>query len=227
MLKLFAGLDRLGPGNADSLHWVLDLVELKPTAVVLDAGCGVGADLGVLAAAVPHGRVVAMDEVAAFVERVRARYPEVETHLGDFIDPPGGPFDLIWSAGAVTSAGVGRVLTAWRDHLAAGGCVGFSHLCARSPDMPDEVRDFWTVEGIVLRDAPALDDEVNAAGYEVLGGHWLSTAGWAAYYGPLEENLDHVGDSDPAFVRCMRAEIALWRRHGVSYGYRIIVARPA
>jgi len=226
IFALFAPLDRAGPGDAASLRWALQTAGTRPDARVLDAGCGTGADLPALIAAVPQGRVVAVDTAAPFIERVRARYPGVAAHLADMANPPGGPFDLIWSAGAVYNLGVAAALRAWAEHLAPGGCVAFSELCWRVPEPPRNARDFWAAEGLALLEAEGLEAQVIAAGWRVLGARWLGRAGWAAYYEPLAARLAGF-DGDPALIAGFRAEIALWHAQGASYDYRVIVAAPA
>ncbi len=159
------------------------------------------------------------------IARVKSRFPKVEAHVADMTNPPGGPFDLIWAAGSIYCAGVIKALSAWRQHLTPHGAVAFSDLRARQEHVPDAVRDFWAGEGVELGSAAALEADVNAAGYQVLGARWVGPAGWASYYGPLESELDSF-DQDPKLVAKLRAEIALWRTHGVTYGYRLIVAKP-
>lgn len=221
--RLLSELDRLGPGNAESLRWALGVVGLAPDAIVLDAGCGTGADLGTLLAAVPQGRVVALDRVQAFVDTARQRFVRVDARVGDYTDPPGGPFDLIWSAGAAYAVGVRAALESWRGHLTAGGRVAFSDIRWRGDTRPGAVRDFFeSRQGVALGDVPALEAEVAQAGYRILNARWLGAPGWTSYYGPLEAALDTV-ETEPAEYTALRAEIALWRTYGVHYGCRIIV----
>jgi cyclopropane fatty-acyl-phospholipid synthase-like methyltransferase len=224
--ELFDGLTRAGPGDSASLLWALDLAGVAGDAVVLDAGCGVGADLAGLRARLPLARIVAVDQLAHFTARVQREHPTVSVHQADMTDPPGGPFDLIWSAGAVYGPGVTACLTAWRGHLHKGGAVAFSHLCWRVADPSPAAQAFWQAEGAQLDSAAALEAEVQACGYGVLGALWLQPAAWAAYYDPLEQRLDDLPQDDE-LVALFRAEIALWRAHGDDYGYRLIVARPA
>lgn len=224
ILDLFLGLDRCGPGDADSLRWALAFAGTRPDAAVLDAGCGVGADLPALLAAVPQGRVVAIDTAAPFIDRVRARFPQVRAEVADMADPPGGPFDLIWSAGAVYNLGVGPALAAWRGHLAPGGRAAFSDLRWRGAARPPAVAAFFAAEGIALTDAATMDAEVAAVGWRVLGAMWLPASAWAAYYEPLEPALATC--PDPELVAAFRAEIALWRGQGDAFGYRLVVVEP-
>lgn len=225
LVDLFLRLDRAGPGDADSLRWALGVAETRADARILDAGCGTGADTGTLLAAVPQGRVAALDAAADFVAAVATRYPAVTALQGDMADPPAGPWDLIWSAGAVYNLGIGRALAAWRGVLAPGGCVAFSDLCWAGPARPQAVTDFFDAEGVAMRDAAALEAEVTAAGWRVLGARWIGRAGWARYYDPLEAALAEERDGD--LVAAFRAEIALWQRWGESYDYRLLVVEPA
>lgn len=191
---------------------------------MLDAGCGIGADVALLASALPGARITALDASPVFIAEVARRYPDVRAVAGDMRVPPPGPYDLIWSAGAVYHLGVGEALAAWRDALAPGGRVAFSDLCKRVEDLPEECAAFWASEGLVLRDAEALQTEVEAAGWRVLGADWVSTRGWAAYYEPLEAAL--ASFDNPGLVAAFTAEIACWRQWGETFGYRLIVCEP-
>ncbi|WP_417627125.1 class I SAM-dependent methyltransferase [Pararhodobacter aggregans] len=225
LVDLFLRLDRAGPGNAESLRWALGVARTPADARVLDAGCGTGADTGTLLAAVPGGTVTALDAAADFVASVATRYPAVTALQGDMAEPPAGPWDLIWSAGAVYNLGVGRALEAWRGVLAPGGRVAFSDLRWTTPTPPKEAAAFWQAGGVTLTDAAGLEVEVRAAGWRVLGARWVGRAGWARYYDPLDVALAEEPDSE--LTRALKAEIALWKRWGDSYDYRLLVVEPA
>lgn len=225
LVDLFLRLDRAGPGDAESLRWALGVAGTPADARVLDAGCGTGADTGTLLAAVPQGQVVALDAAAEFVAAVATAYPAVTAIQGDMAEPPTGPWDLIWSAGAVYTIGVCGALEAWRGVLAPGGRVAFSDLRWTMATPPAEAAAFWQAEGVTLTDAAGLEADVRAAGWRVLGARWVGRAGWARYYDPLEAVLADEPDSELA--RALKAEIALWKRWGDSYDYRLLVVEPA
>ncbi|MCB1391112.1 MAG: methyltransferase domain-containing protein [Rhodobacteraceae bacterium] len=222
---LFLRLDRAGPGDAESLHWAVAVAGTAPGARILDAGCGVGADTGTLATAVPGARVTALDAAEGFVRAVATKFPDATTVCGDMARPPSGPWDLIWSAGAVYNIGVGGALAAWRPVLAPGGRVAFSDLRWTSDTPPDEAQAFWQAQGVEMTGASALAAEVAAAGWRVRGARWIGRAGWLAYYAPLEAALADEIDADLAAA--FRAEIACWKRWGDSYDYRLVVVEPA
>lgn len=226
IFDLFDGLDRCAPGDADSLRRAC--AGLAPTASVLDAGCGTGADLPALLALVPAGQVTAIDLAEPFIAAIRARLPQVRAEAADMTDPPGGPYDLIWSGGAIYGPGIRAALAAWRGKLAPGGRVVFTDLVLRGRDVSPDVADFFAAEGIPLRDVSGLQAEVAAAGWRCLDGFWLPDSAWDAYYLPLERRLDAIAvDPQTAeLVAGFRSEIALWRHHGAEYGYHLIVAVP-
>ncbi|QYK40155.1 MAG: methyltransferase domain-containing protein [Paracoccaceae bacterium] len=240
IFDLFAGLDRCAPGDAASVARVC--AGLAPGAAVLDAGCGRGGDLPAILAAVPGARVVAVDAAEPFVAHVASACPQVRAVCGDMADPPGGPFDLIWSGGAIYNLGVTPALRAWRAHLAPGGRVAFSDLVLRgdaapfmgdpfaAPGVAPELADFFAAEGVTLRGESALRAEVAAAGFRVVDTFWMPDSAWADYYLPLEPRLGAAEASRDLETRAMAAafrhEIALWRQHGMTFGYLVCVAVP-
>jgi SAM-dependent methyltransferase len=222
---LFDGLERAGPGDAESLGWAVTLAGVPEAGRILDAGCGLGADIATLRRLRPGARIVAVDLVEAFAARVRAEHPGVAVQCADMTDPPGGPFDFIWCAGAAYMPGVAACLAAWRGHLAQGGAVAFSDLCWRVAEPAPAARHFWAAEGLEMRGAAELEAVVAGAGYEVMGACWLRPEAWAAYYEPIARRLPELPQDD--LTLGFEAEIALWREHGGDYGYRLTVARPA
>lgn len=225
---LFDGLDLCAPGDPDCVGRICEGV--APGARVLDAGCGRGADLPTLMAAVPGARIVALEAAQPFVDLVTAAHPGVLAVLGDMAEPPGGPFDLIWSGGAIYNLGVTPALRAWRPHLAPGGRVAFSDLVLRGDTPPRAVAEFFAADGVMLRDEIAMRDEVAAAGFRVIETFWMPDSAFASYYVPLEPRIEVAARSDDTDTRLMaeafREEIALWRKHGAVYGYLVCVAVP-
>jgi SAM-dependent methyltransferase len=223
ILRLFDGLNRCAPGDLAAV--AIATAGLAPDAVVLDAGCGRGADLPALLAAVPQGRIVAVDNAAPFIDHVGAHFPRVQAHVADMLDPPGAPFDLIWSGGAAYGPGVSVCLAAWRKRLAPGGRVAFTDLCWRVARPSRAAQAFWAAEYPAMTDAAGLDATIRAEGLRVVASAWLSDAAWAAYYDPVLARMATLeDDSDPqmqAVLSAFRAEIALWRDHGADYGYRL------
>lgn len=229
ILQVFDGLDRCAPGDVAGV--TMATAGLARDGVVLDAGCGRGADLAMLRAAVPEGRVVAVDLTPPFIDHVRAMFPDVRAEVADMLDPSGGPFDLIWSGGAVYGPGVAACLGAWGRHLRPGGRIAFTELCWRSANPAPAARAFWGMEYPAMGDAAALDACIVGAGYRLIAADWLSPSAWAAYYDPLARRLAAcAGDPDPEMQQVLAAfgaEIAVWRAHGDDFGYRLCVVERA
>ena len=128
---LYTGLYREGPGEPADVAWAAELAGLEPDARICDAGCGSGADIPALLATAPKGRVTAVDSHAPFIEALRIRTGEdrrVTAYAGNMAKIK-GPFDLIWSAGALYFLGTVKGLKAWRPALAKRGAVAFSEPC--------------------------------------------------------------------------------------------------
>ena len=229
-------LPREGPGDRESLDWAMSVARPPKDARILDAGCGPGADIHALLQHAPRGKVLALDLHPGFAERASAGFeddPRVTARAGDMMAAR-GPFDLIWSAGAIYFEGVQQALEGWRKALAPGGRVVFSELVWRSDVPPEAARAFWAQEYPAMRDEPGLNAAIAGAGYRLLGARYLSPAAWEAYYQPLEERMDALEaeglDADipdlAEVIAAHRREIAIWRAHGESFGYLLCVTAP-
>ena len=222
----FDGLARAAPGDTDSVTWACKRAKLPPDGAVLDAGCGPGPDLAALLAQVPQGRVVAVDRSSRFVARVRGASPQVDAHVADMLQPPGGPFDLIWSGGAVYGPGLTACLDAWRPCLTLRGCLAFTDLVWTTAAPSAKARAFWAADGATMRDADELQQVVTAAGWQVMASCWLPPMAWQDYDLPLPAHLDAAPDPCADEIVALRGEIDLWHAEGQDYGYLLVVARP-
>ena len=229
---LHAGLPRQGPGEAEDVAWASALAGLRKDGRVADMGCGPGADITALRAAVPDGQVWACDTHPGFVDQARARYvadPAINVVTADMSAPP-GQFDLIWCAGAVYFLGLDQALRLWRDHLSSWGAIAFSEPCY-FVDAPSEgARAFWDGEGVNVKTQAAIVAAVDAAGYTVLGTRVVSDQAWENYYEPLEARANALRpEASPLMVETIkdaRREMQSWRAHREETGYLLCVVRP-
>nr|WP_275116108.1 class I SAM-dependent methyltransferase [Aliiroseovarius subalbicans] len=228
---MHADVPREGPGDAGSLHWALELAEVKPDARILDAGCGPGADIADLLVAAPQGHVTAIEAHAPFVDRINAAWAEdtrVTAQVGDMARP-GGPYDLIWCAGALYFLGITEGLTTWRDALAPGGVVAFSELVMLGDNPAAPVMAFKN-EYPAFAGIETLKARIEAAGYDLLGLQVLSDAAWEAYFGPLDARIAALrpgaDDALTAVLDEQANEAAVWRAHRDQFGYALVVVRP-
>ncbi|KNG92909.1 class I SAM-dependent methyltransferase [Pseudaestuariivita atlantica] len=229
--ELHRDLPREGPGEAAEVAWATGLAGLPPGAVICDAGCGPGADIGALLEAAPRARVDAVERHPGFVAEARARWadePRVRVIEGD-MGALDGPYDLIWCAGALYFLGVTEGLQAWRGALARGGKVAFSELCWFTADPSEGAREMWA-EYPAITDAAGIDARVRAAGYETLDTRVVSDAAWEAYYTPLDARIAALRDgADAALTEVLDAgarEAELWRAHRRECGYLLSLVRP-
>jgi len=229
---LHADLPREGPGDGQSLVWALGLAGVAQEARILDGGCGPGADIEGLLAAAPRGRVVAVDRHLPFVHAVNDLWghdPRVTARHADMAGEE-GPFDFIWSAGALYFLGVEDGLKRMRSKLAPGGALAFSELVwlVANPDpalMADLEADYADMRGL-----GTLKRRIDAAGYDRMGLQVLSDAAWEAYYTPMEARIARLRPgADAALAKVLdegQHEIDLWRAHRRSFGYALSVVRP-
>ncbi|MEO1977040.1 MAG: methyltransferase domain-containing protein [Paracoccaceae bacterium] len=230
-IELYSRLDRQGPGLPEEVRWVVTRLGLCGALRVCDAGCGTGADCQTLADCLPDARIEGIEAVPEFVEAAQARLdglPNVSVRRGDMA-VLSGPYDLIWSAGALYFLGVDKGLTAWRGALAPGGAVAFSQAVLLGGEEPQAVRDFWAPEPDIT-DREGLRAQVEAAGYEVVDTRLLTGAPWAAYYGTLAAGIAALRpEASPAMEEVLdgaEREIALWQQAPERIAYLLVLARP-
>ena len=233
---LFAGLEKLGPGDNAYTRRVLKLLPRRKFKVVVDAGCGTGRQTLVLAAELGT-TIHAVDSRASFLDQLsqRARTAKldgrVQTHCMNMKDIPTAfpAIDLLWTEGAAYSIGFGNAFATWQPAIVPGGLAVASELtwfCEPS----DAVREFFRAG---YPDMQSIEDNiatVEQAGYKVLTTHALPAQAWTdGYYDVLgpraRQMLDH---SDPA-VRALAAdtlrEIDIFEQSDGSYGYVLYVGQ--
>ena len=227
---LYQGLEREGPGEAADVAWAAGVIGLARNARICDAGCGSGADIPALLAAAPEGHVTAIDNHRPFIDELLVRMsgePRVMAYKGNMAKLK-GPYDLIWSAGAMYFLGVRKGLTVWRPALAKGGAVAFTEPCFFTDTPSEATRVFW--EGYNTGTDDEIAREASDAGYETLATRRISDAAWEAYYTPLEARIallrPTADEALTAVLDAAAAEIATWRAVKSETGYLLSVVRP-
>lgn len=229
--KLHDDLPREGPGTPEDVAWACAMGNVPDHARILDAGSGPGGDIAALLDVAPDGRVLAVEMHQGFVDTVARRFEgdkRVTAKHGSMMREK-GPFDLIWSAGAVYFVGVAEALNTWRKALAPEGVVAFSEPCLFRPAPDEAVKTLF--EGLLPDEEAGICAKVEAAGFEVLGTRRVSDAGWEAYYQPMEARIRDLrtgaDEALNAVLNDAEAEIAVWRKHREDFGYLLVVAKPA
>jgi trans-aconitate methyltransferase len=227
-------LPREGPGLAEDVAWVGQLIGISPRGRVCDAGCGPGGDLAALRQLVTQGWIDGFETVPHFVEAARQKFAS-DSSVQIFeasMEHLRGPYDLIWSAGAVYFLGVAQALNAWRDALADNGAVAFSHPCLFTETPSEAALAFWEAEPGGIGTEIATRAEITNAGWRVVATRTLSEAAWTAYYDPMLARCDKLEDagvtySVAAAIAAARKEASDWRAVAHETGYVIYLVRPA
>lgn len=244
IFRLFAGLERKGPGSVASTLRALDLLRplLPEHPGMVDMGCGAGAATLPLARAlgVP---ITAVDLSPRFLAEVGERAAAaglgglVTTVEADFADPPFAPgsMDLLWSEGAIYNLGWTEGLRRWRPLLAEGGLLAATEISWLVDKPRPEAAAFWTSAYPAITTVGANRRIAEEAGFEVLGDFALPASDWERYYGPLLERCREVEAGGAAWsapreallalVRETEEEIEIYRRFGDQYTYVFYVLR--
>ena len=231
LFDIYESLPRQGPGDRETLDFTLRIIRAGGSERILDAGCGTGADIDGLLAWAPAGHASAVDSLVPFVEQVVKRYgddPRVEAVATDMATFT-GPFDLIWSDGALYFLGLDAGLRTFHSMLAPSGALVFSHPAYFNKTPSPAATDFWEGEGEVF-DHETVYEKVRAAEYTVFDALKLPYAAWKAYYSPLQSRIDALkslasGDMVATLEGAQR-EIDGWRKARAETGYLQIIAEP-
>jgi len=194
-MRVFAGLDRWGPGTAEATMRARAMLPFSPGAI-LEIGCGPGMATMTLAGATA-ARILATDTDEGALAQLRER---VAAHaLGDRIDlrtmdmaqlpVTERGWDVIWAEGSAYIIGVERALRDWWRLLRPGGVLVFSDMVWRTQTPAEDLRAFWAAEYPGMTRVPVRLDQVNRTGYRVLGHFDMGREAMDAYYRPLEARL--------------------------------------
>jgi ubiquinone/menaquinone biosynthesis C-methylase UbiE len=237
-----ASLPRLGPGDGASTKRAMDTLSstrlLREKASIgtpwsiLDIGCGNGAQTIQLAKHVP-GTILAIDNHQAFLDELQRRaeaagvWNKIRLSLRDMrtLTPDDGPFDLVWSEGALFVMGFREGLAACRSLLVPGGGLAVSELCWLRSDPPAECREFFAGVYPAMADIDATLAAIRGCGFEVIE-HFTQpeSAWWEPFYLPLQDRLHmlrdrYAGDGENlSVIESIQKEIDIYRRYSAYYG---------
>jgi SAM-dependent methyltransferase len=142
----------------------------------------------------------------------------------DAVPATEGPFDLIWSEGAVYNVGFDVGLRTWRDLLAPGGYVVVSDLSWLIEDPAQEVQTFWRAAYPGMRTVAANAAACAAAGYRWLGSIRLPDAAWDTFYAAQRERCREWRTAGPtpeqaAVIAEVEEEMRIHTSYRTTYGY--------
>jgi len=238
LVKLHKGLPRLGPGNTESTLKALALCkDLPPEPVILDVGCGAGAQTLALASST-MAQIIATDLFPTFLNQLEAKIQEerledrISIQTADMNNLPfvQDSFDLIWSEGAIYIMGFDQGLEKWKPLVKPRGYLVVSEVSWFKPDPPEELKEFWDNNYPAIRN---VHDNLKAArslGWNPVGNFHLPLEAWTVdYYQPLKQRLpvfrkDHAQDPDAQEVAEMtEQEMELLTSYSNFYGYEFYI----
>jgi cyclopropane fatty-acyl-phospholipid synthase-like methyltransferase len=179
------------------------------------------------------GSILAVDNHQPFLDELQRRAAaagvsgKIQISLRDMrtLAKDDGPFDLIWSEGAIFVVGFREGLAAWHSLLAPGGGLAVSEMAWLRSDPPAECRQFFAAVYPALTDVAANLKTIETCGYEILE-HFAEpeSAWWDGLYHPLEDRLRrlrerHAADAEKlSVIESIQAEIDLYRKYAAYYG---------
>jgi SAM-dependent methyltransferase len=228
---LFAGMDKLSPGDDSLSLYVLRSLPEHRFEVVVDAGCGAGRQTFVLANELKT-RIHAVDSHQPFLDRLRQRAKEkgvaqlVRTHCMNMKDIPSvfPPIDLLWAEGAAYNIGFANALTTWAKGIKPNGFAVFSELCWLREGVPDPVEEFFRSGYPEMQSVEQNIQTAEQAGYELFNTYTLPKEAWVNdYYDILQSRakslLNHSDIAVRDFAVETLKEIETFKIAEDSYGY--------
>ena len=228
---LFAGMNKLSPGDDSLSLYVLRSLPEHRFEIVVDAGCGAGRQTFVLTDEL-RTPIDAVDSYQPSLDRLKQRAKEkgvaqlVRTHCMDMKDIPNvfPNIDLLWAEGAAYNIGFANALTTWAKAIQPNGFAVLSELCWLRDEIPDTVREFFRSGYPEMQSVPQNIAIAEEAGYKILNTYTLSREAWEEdYYNTLELRAKSLVNHSDAAVRDFAVEtlreIETFKISEDSYGY--------
>lgn len=228
--QFFESLPRQGPGDdryTETLYRLLPNLPKDPK--IADMGCGTGAQTLVLAKA--GGIVTGVDLYQPFLTilaenadklGLKGRISTMRSSM-DAVPLDAGPFDLIWSEGAVYIIGFEQGLQSWFPLLKPGGYVVVSEICWLVDNPPKELRTHPAPEITNMQTVEMNVAKLKKIGYRWIGSVLLPHEAWDTFDAHQDEMIAQwrKDKSNPMVERVLsdiEKENELFKRYRGAYG---------
>ena len=239
---LHSGIPREAPGSDDATRDALRrLPSLRPSAKVLDVGCGPGRSTLVLAHAL-QTPIIAVDVHEPYLSRLsesagRAGLADLvitRRQRMEDIAESAGTIDLIWAEGSIYIMGFADGLRRWHPLLRPGGCVALTEVCWLVDDPPAEVKAFWQEAYPAIGTIESNMATAVEAGFDVLDHFVLpQEAWWDEYLTPLAARIGALESESAGNAMLARVieeqqrEIQICRQYLGTFGYVFFLLRKS
>jgi SAM-dependent methyltransferase len=236
IVRFFLPLPREGPGDDRYTEHLYRLLNLPENPRAIDMGAGSGAATLILARL--GVSVTAVDMVPEFLAHLRTRVVQeglddrvrtLETSM-DAVPETEGPFDLIWSEGAVYNIGFDAGIRIWRRLLAPGGYIVVSEMTWLVDNPPIEVRTYWESQYSGMRTVSENEAAIASAGYQWMGSLLLPAGAWEDFYEPqrsrvMEWKARAMTPDEANLIEEVEEEMRIFEMYHSVYGYVFYLMR--
>ena len=241
LFKLYEGLPRQGPGSKKSTIKALNFIkaDLPPKPLVLDIGCGCGAQTFVLAEEI-EGVVTAIDIYQTYLNQISQKVlknkfkSKIKCLKGDMskLICDANSVDLIWSEGAIYNIGFEYGLRSWQSFLKPGGFLVISELSWLKETPPEEAVSYWCEGYPGIKTIEANIAIAKQIGFEHLANFTLPAEDWwDTYYNPLQKKIDSLNKDEKstsgveAVLQDTREEMAIMKKYSYFCGYEFYILK--
>ena len=236
--ELHSGNRREGPGCFESTAKAFTyLAELPDNPLILDIGCGPGAQTIDLAK-ISSGVIYAVDIYDSMLNILKTEV--IENNLIQRIRPfkmsmdsltfDRKFFDLIWGEGSIYIMGFESGLKYLKPFLKHKGYLAVTEISWLKSDPPKELKDFWDENYPAMKPVQRNLDIIHKCGYSLVNHFTLPESAWLdEYYSPILEKLPTLfskydGDEEATFILQQElTEIELYKKYSAYYGYEFYI----
>ena len=228
--QFYESLPRQGPGDDTYTELIYRLLpDLPSKPHIADMGCGTGAQTLVLAAS--GGIITSIDLDLPFLQilsenaekrGLQDRITTLQCSM-DALPPDVGPFDVIWSEGAIYMIGFQKGLNLWSSLLKPGGYIVVSEICWLVNNPPLELRTHSAPEIKKMQTVEHNISLIKKIGYHWIGSILLPHKAWDDYDAKQNDLIRRWREErkDEAVYRVLsdiERENSLFARHRGTYG---------